>query len=55
MEYAAVDLLSDPPRAKLRVVSSNVTLEAPDTRPRLSLETRTIVIRDHGFRQFRVF
>jgi hypothetical protein len=54
MEHAAPDLLSEPPRPALRVITNAAPLEARTNRPRRSLESRTIVIRDQGFRSFRV-
>jgi len=55
MEFAAPDLLVDAPRPKLRVVTNSEPQEALSVRPRTSLEFRSIVIRDHGFRHFRIF
>ena len=52
MEHTATDLLSHPPRPQLRVVASN---ERPvQSGPRLSFTNRKFVIRDQGFRLFRV-
>jgi hypothetical protein len=52
MEHTATDLLSHPPRPMLRVVASN---ERPvQGGPRLSFTNRKFVIRDQGFRLFRV-
>jgi hypothetical protein len=55
MEYAAPDLLSEPPRPVLRVITNNAPIEVRDVRPRRSLDSYTIVIRDQGFRPFRVY
>ncbi len=55
MEFAAPDLLSEPPRLVLRVITNDAPEQARNVRPRVSLESRTIVIRDHGFRSFRVY
>ncbi len=54
MEYAAPDLLSEPPRPVLRVITNTAPIEERSSRPRRSLDSRTIVIRDQGFRSFRV-
>jgi len=53
MEHTASDLLSHPPRPLLRVVTNNESPEVSGIRPRPSFKTRTIVIRDQGFRLFR--
>ena len=52
MEHTATDLLSDPPRPLLRVVTNEDTSEVRSLRSRTSLQSRTIVIRDQGFRLF---
>jgi hypothetical protein len=52
MERTATDLLSQPPRPLLRIVANN---ERPvQSGPRLSFTNRKFVIRDQGFRLFRV-
>jgi hypothetical protein len=55
MELATPDLLSEPPRPVLRVITNTAPLVVQSMRPRFSLENRAIVIRDHGFRSFRVY
>jgi hypothetical protein len=52
MELTATDLLSLPPRPKLRVVTNEDTSEVRSLRPRTSLQSRKIVNRDQGFRLF---
>jgi hypothetical protein len=54
MEHTASDLLSLPPRPSLRVITNEETSEVRSIRPRTSLKTRSIVIRDQGFRLFRI-
>jgi hypothetical protein len=54
-EVSVPDLLSEPPRQKLRIITNSEPLEVCNVRPRTSLEFRAIVIRDHGFRIFRVY
>ena len=54
MELAAPDLLSEPPKPALRLVTNTAMVER-DNRPRLSLEFRRIQLRDSGFRSFRVY
>ena len=52
MEHTATDLLSHPPRPLLRVVANN---QRPvRSGPRLSFTNRKFVIRDQGFRYFRI-
>jgi hypothetical protein len=52
MEHTATDPLSQPLRPELRVVASN---ERPvQSGPRISFTNRKFVIRDQGFRPFRV-
>jgi hypothetical protein len=52
MEHTATDLLSHPPRPLLRAVASN---ERPvQNGPRISFTNRKFVIRDQGFRYFRI-
>jgi hypothetical protein len=52
MEHTATDLLSDPPRPQLRLVASN---ERPvQGGPRISFTNRKFVLRDQGFRFFRI-
>jgi hypothetical protein len=53
MEHTATDLLSHPPRPLFRVVANN---EHPvqSIRPRTSFTNRKFVIRDQGFRLFRI-
>jgi len=55
MEFAATDLLSEPPRPVLQLVTNSAHRSERDNRPRLSLEFRRILIRDSGFRLFRVY
>ena len=55
IELATPDLLSEPPRLVLQVITNTAPLVAQRSRPRVSMETRAIVIRDHGFRFFRVY
>jgi hypothetical protein len=55
MDHAAPDLLIEPSRPALQVITNNAPLLVRKTRTRASFETRTIVIRDHGFKTFRVF
>jgi hypothetical protein len=55
MELAAPDLLSEPARPVLRVITNDGPLTAPSNRPRTSLEFRRIVLRDQGLRSFKVF
>lgn len=53
MEHTATDQLSHPPRPSLRIVASNEhPVQAVRIRP--SLSHRKFVIRDQGFRLFRV-
>jgi hypothetical protein len=54
MEHAAPDLLSEPPRPVLKVITNHAPIETRVNRPRRSLDSRTIVIRNQGFRSFRV-
>jgi hypothetical protein len=54
-ELAAPDLLSQPPRPALQLVTNIAPLQPGAIRPRASFEIRTIVIRDQGLRSFRVF
>jgi len=52
MEHTATDLLSDPPRVSPRIDAGN---ERPvQSGPRTSFTNRKFVIRDQGFRYFRV-
>ena len=52
MELTTTDLLSTPPRSKPRLVSSN---ERPvQSGPRISFTNRKFLLRDQGFRYFRV-
>jgi hypothetical protein len=52
MEHTATDLLSNPPRVSLRIVERN---ERPvQSGPRISFTNRKFVIRDQGFRYFRI-
>ena len=55
MELAVPDLLSELPRTVLRVITNEGPQPALADRPRSSLEFRRIVIRDPGFRAFRVY
>jgi hypothetical protein len=52
MEVAAPDLL-EPARPVLQVITNTAPLRK--SLPRASFDTRRIVIRDQGFRAFRVF
>jgi hypothetical protein len=52
MEPTATDLLSDPPRPLLRVITNEDTSEVRSLRTRTSLQGRNIVNRDQGFRLF---
>ena len=52
MDHTATDLLSHPPRASLPIDAKN---ERPvQSGPRTSFTNRKFVIRDQGFRYFRV-
>ena len=52
MEHTATDLLSDPPRVSSRIDAEN---ERPvQSGPRTSFTNRKFVIRDQGFRYFRI-
>jgi hypothetical protein len=53
MEPTASDLLSNPPRPELRVVTSNEQ-QVLSVRPRTSFTNRKFVIRDQGLRLFRI-
>jgi hypothetical protein len=53
MEPTASDLLSNPPRPELRVVTSNEQ-QVLSVRPRTSFTNRKFVIRDQGLRFFRI-
>jgi hypothetical protein len=55
MELAVPDLLSETPRAVLRVITNETPLLARADRPRTSLEFRSIAIHDQAFRPFRVY
>jgi hypothetical protein len=55
IELANSDQLVQPSQPQLRVVASNEPDQVRSVRPRLSLEFRAIVIRDQGFRAFRVY
>ena len=55
IELENTDQLSQPPQRLLRVITNNEPIQVRSVRPRLSLEFRAIVIRDHGFRAFRVY
>ena len=52
MEPTATDLLSNPPRPLLRVITNEDTSEVRSLRTRTSLQSRKIVHRDQGFRLF---
>ena len=55
IEHAALDLSVESPRPALQVITNTAPLLARSNRPRTSLEFRKILIRDHGFRSFRVY
>jgi hypothetical protein len=55
IELANSDQLSQPSQRLLRVITNNEPVQVRNVRPRLSLEFRAIVIRDQGFRAFRVY
>jgi hypothetical protein len=55
IELAVPDLLSEPPRPVLRVITNEAPQLTRTDRPRTSLEFRRILIRDPGFRSFRVY
>jgi hypothetical protein len=55
IELENSDQLVQPSQPLLRVFTNNEPLQVRSVRPRLSLEFRSIVIRDHGFRAFRVY
>jgi hypothetical protein len=59
MEHTATDLLSEPPRPLIGVVTNRVdtndeSFEVPSVRLSTSFRSRSIVIRDQGFRFFRI-
>ena len=54
MEVADSDL-SIPARPALQVITNNAPLLLRRSLPRASFDTRRIVIRDQGYRTFRVF
>ncbi len=54
MEHTASDLLSHPPRELLRELTNDDSQEVRSLRPRTTSRSRTIVIRDQGFRFFRI-
>ena len=53
-EAAALQLI-EPVRPALQVITNEAPLAARRKRPRASFQTRRIVIRDQGYRLFRVF
>jgi hypothetical protein len=55
MDHAAPDLLIEALRPTLQVITNSAPFLVRKTRTRASFETRTIVIRDPGFKTFRVF
>ena len=55
LEPTTQDVLSQPPRPVLQVVANNAPGEMRPERPKPSLAFRRFVIRDQGFRTFRVF
>jgi hypothetical protein len=55
LETLTQDALSQPPRPVLQVVTSHVPGVKLPERPKPSLAFRRFVIRDQGFRTFRVF
>jgi hypothetical protein len=54
MEVAAPDLL-EPTRPALQVITNTAPLLLRKSLPRPSFDTRRIVIRDQGYRMFRIF
>ena len=52
MEHTATDLLSDPPLVSRRIVARNK--RPVQSGPRTSFTNRKFVIRDQGFRYFRI-
>jgi hypothetical protein len=54
MEVADSDLPT-PARPALQVITNNAPLLLRRSLPRASFDTRRIVIRDQGYRSFRVF
>jgi hypothetical protein len=54
MEVADSDLIKRT-RPALKVITNSAPLMARRNGPRASFETRRIVIRDQGYRSFRVF
>lgn len=59
MEHTATDLLSEPPRSLLGVVTNSVdtndeSFEVPTVRLSSPFRARSIVTRDQGFRLFRL-
>jgi hypothetical protein len=52
VQPTATDLLSDPSRPLLRVLTNEVTSEVRSFRTRAPLQSRNIVNRDQGFRLF---
>lgn len=52
-EVAAPQLI-EPVRPALQVITNDAPLVVRKKRARMSLQTRTIVIRDQGYRLFRV-
>jgi len=55
MEQAAPEMQFEPKRPKLQVVTNEAPLLVRRNRTRATLDTRSIVLRDQGFRSFRVF
>jgi len=54
MEVAAPDLLESA-RPVLQVITNTAPLPLRKSLPRASFDTRRIVIRDQGYRAFRIF
>ena len=54
MEHTASDLLSHPPRPKLRVITNEDTSEVRSLRLSTSFTNRKFVVRDQGLRYFRL-
>jgi hypothetical protein len=59
MEHTATDLLSEPPRTVVGVLTNSVntndeSFEVPSVQLSTSFRARSIVIRDQGFRLFRL-
>jgi hypothetical protein len=55
MEHSAPEMQFEPKRPVLQVFTNDGPLQVRKIRARLTMDTRSIVIRDQGFRPFRVF